>query len=204
MEKFITLPDEKKNIIINAGLTAFSQNGYRKCSVSDIASQAGIAKSMIFHYFGTKKNMYFYLIEFVRDAIVSAIKAVSIDAESDFFERIRLGTAVKVAVLKRYPQAVSFITKFCFETDPEVFDDIKFWLAQHTSISSSFALGNIDREKFKPGVDPSLVLKILQTYNEGFMAKMQYQSDLNIDEITVEFYQCLNMLRQNLYKEVFL
>ncbi|KAF0194466.1 MAG: hypothetical protein FD169_1787 [Bacillota bacterium] len=65
MEKLMSLPVEKKIIFINAGLTAFSRCGYRKCSVSDIAALAGVAKSMIFHYFGTKKNMYFYLIEFI-------------------------------------------------------------------------------------------------------------------------------------------
>ncbi|MBS3949715.1 MAG: TetR/AcrR family transcriptional regulator [Peptococcaceae bacterium] len=204
MENLMSLSDNKKNVLINAGLTAFSRCGYRKCSVSDIASLAGVAKSMIFHYFGTKKNVYFYLIEFIRDTIVNEFKSTSIDAESDFFERIRLGTAVKVAVLKRYPHAVSFIKNFCFETDPEVVDDIKVWLAHGFNFSSSFALRDIDLEKFKPGIDPSLVVRMLHTYSEGFMAKAQHQPDLDIDEITAEFYQCLNMLRQNLYSEGFL
>jgi hypothetical protein len=65
-------------------------------------------------------------------------------------------------------------------------------------------LENIDTEKFKLGVDPSLVLKMLHTYSEGFMAKAQHQPVLDIDEMTAEFYQCLNMLKQNLYKEEYL
>lgn len=204
MEKFINLPDDKKNAIINAGLTAFSKSGYKKCSVSDIAFLAGIAKSMIFHYFRTKKNMYFYLLEFIRNEIVDDFLQKKINEESDFFERIRLATEVKVTILKKYPCAVPFIMSFCFETDKEVADEIKIRLAQGFNFSTSFALKDIDRKKFKPGVDPDLVLKMLHTYSEGFMAKAQYLPVFDIDEITAEFYQCLNMLRQNLYKEEYL
>lgn len=204
MERLTKLPSEKKIIIINAGLTAFGKNGYKKCSISDIASRAGIAKSMIFHYFGTKRNMYFYLFEYIGEAIVNEFKAMSFDKEYDFFERIRLGTIVKVAVLKRYPHAMSFIKSFCFETDPEVSDEIRLRLEQGFNFSTSIALKDIDMNKFKPGVDPSLVVRMLHTYSEGFMAKAQHQPDLDNDEAISEFYQCLDMLRQNLYKEEFL
>lgn len=204
MEKFINLPIEKQNAIINAGLAAFSRNGYKKCYVSEIASLAGIAKSMVFHYFGTKKDMYLYLLEFVADTIFNEIKSKAIDAECDFFERIRLATEVKVAVLKRHPSAISFIMRFYFETDKEVEDDIKSLLAQRVSFSTGFALKDIDRNKFKQGVDPNLVLKVLQNFNEGYLGRLQHQPALDIDEMTAEFYQCLNMLKQNLYKEEYL
>jgi len=203
METFLSLTAEKRNAIINAGLAAFGKNGYRKCSVRDIASLAGIAKSMIFHYFGTKKRMYFFLIEFVRNAIVNEVVS-SIDSEPDFFERIRLATVVKIAVLKRYPCAVSFIKSFCLETDREVADDIKLWLAEGFDASAAFALRDIDRAKFKPGVDPVLVLEMLHGYSEGFLGKMQRPHGQSLDDLTGEFLRCLNMLRQNLYKEEWL
>lgn len=204
MEKFASLPSEKKNAIINAGLMAFSKNGYKKCSVKDIASIAGIAKSMMFHYFRTKKDFFFHLWTFVGDMIFQGVKSAAVDAEYDFFERIRLATDVKIAVLKKYPYAFAFIMRFYFETDIEVVDEIKLRLAQGVNFSTSFALKDIDRRKFKPGVDPCLVLRILQGFNEGFMGRVQYQTDLDIDEMTAEFFKCLNLLRQNLYKEEYL
>jgi len=186
VEKFINLPGEKRIAIINAGLKAFSKSGYKKCAVSDIASLAGVAKSMIFHYFGTKKNMYFYLMEFIGNAIVNEMKSTDIDVECDFFARIRLGTEVKVAVLKKYPCAISFVASFCIETDKEVADEIKLWLGQGFAFSTSFALKDIDTEKFKAGGEPSLVLKLLHGYSESFVSKVQKQPDLDIDEITEE------------------
>lgn len=62
MEKFLNLPVEKQNIIIDAALKNFAVHGYKKTSISDIASSAGISKAMVFHYFGTKKELYVYLV----------------------------------------------------------------------------------------------------------------------------------------------
>ena len=49
MEKFLNLPVEKQNIIIDAALKNFAVHGYKKTSISDIASSAGISKAMVFH-----------------------------------------------------------------------------------------------------------------------------------------------------------
>ncbi|GCD11605.1 hypothetical protein Ctaglu_32280 [Clostridium tagluense] len=49
-------------MIIDAALRTFGANGYKKASISDIAVAGGISKAMVFHYFGTKKALYLYLI----------------------------------------------------------------------------------------------------------------------------------------------
>ena len=51
LEKFLSLPIDKQDIIVNAALTCFGINGYKKTSISDIAAAAGISKALIFHYF---------------------------------------------------------------------------------------------------------------------------------------------------------
>jgi len=62
MEKFLNLPMEKQNSIIDAALKTFAVHGYKKTSISDISSSAGISKAMVFYYFGTKKELYLYLV----------------------------------------------------------------------------------------------------------------------------------------------
>jgi len=47
--------------IINAGYKVFSQNSYRKSPMSEIAAEAGISKSLLFHYFLNKKELYMFL-----------------------------------------------------------------------------------------------------------------------------------------------
>jgi AcrR family transcriptional regulator len=60
MEKFFNLSTEKQQKIVDAALASFGANGYKKTSIRDIAAEAGISKAMIFHYFGTKKQLYLY------------------------------------------------------------------------------------------------------------------------------------------------
>ena len=55
-DKFFSLPEEKQLAIINAGYRVFSQNSYKKSPMSEIAAEAGISKSLLFHYFKNKRE----------------------------------------------------------------------------------------------------------------------------------------------------
>lgn len=60
-ERFFSLPAEKQQAIINAGYRVFSQNSYKNSPMSEIADAAGISKSLLFHYFRNKKELYMFL-----------------------------------------------------------------------------------------------------------------------------------------------
>ena len=55
-ERFFSLPKEKQKAILNAGYRVFSQNSYKNSPMSEIAQDAGISKSLLFHYFYNKKE----------------------------------------------------------------------------------------------------------------------------------------------------
>ena len=65
-ERFFSLPAEKQQAIINAGYKVFSQNSYKNSPMSEIAEAAGISKSLLFHYFHNKKELYMFLWEMVQ------------------------------------------------------------------------------------------------------------------------------------------
>ena len=204
MKKFMNLPIEKKNDIINAGLRAFGTNGYKKASISDIASSAGISKSMIFHYFGTKKDLYLFLAEFSANTLMNEMRNNFNQEETDFFERIRQATEIEVSVMRKYMGILSFLKSLYFETDEEVVQDIKTLMVQGDSFRSNIALYGIDPTKFKAGIDPVLVMKMLLWFTEGYISQFRSKIGFDIDDISKEFNLCLNMLKQNFYKEEFL
>lgn len=59
--KFYDLPLKKQQAILNAGFHVFSQNSYKKSPMREIAETAGISKSLLFHYFQNKKDLYLFL-----------------------------------------------------------------------------------------------------------------------------------------------
>lgn len=200
----MSLSTEKQNDIINAGLNAFGTNGYKKASIRDISSAAGISKSMVFHYFGTKKDFYLFLAQYSGNTLMNEIEGHFNKYETDFFERIRLATNIEISVLQKHPAILSFLKSIYFETDEEVVQEIKAMLVQGESFRSNIAINGIDISKFKEGIDPVLVVKMLTWFAEGYINQLGNKVKMDIDDISREFNLCLNMLKQNFYKGEYL
>ena len=206
MEKFSSLSTEKQNMIIDAALTCFGSNGYKKASIADIATAAGIAKASIFHYFGTKKALYFYLLDFCLQVLMNEINEKFDNSVTDFFDRIRLSTSIELSIMKQHPAILSFLDSMYFENDSEVKDDIKIILASSRCVDmrNRITFDGMDASKFKAGIDPKFVLKILTCFVDGYLAKVQANVGADIDALCKEFDECLNLFKNNFYKEKYI
>lgn len=68
-------PDERKEQIFACAARLFSDRPYSEVSTSDIAAEAGVARGLINHYFGTKRELY---LEIIRRALTVPRLAVEI------------------------------------------------------------------------------------------------------------------------------
>lgn len=205
MENFLSLPLEKQNIIIDAALTCFGTNGYKKTSVSDIAAAAGISKALVFHYFGTKKALYLYLIDLCTHIIMNELNEKFDNAVTDFFARIKLATNIEISVMKKHPAILSFLDSVYFENDDEVKADIKAILenSESESLRSKIAFEGMDTSKFKDNIDPKLVMKILALLTDGYLSKMP-KTEIDLDALDEEFDEYINLFKRNFYKKKYL
>jgi TetR/AcrR family transcriptional regulator len=103
-------PQEKKDLIIKVAIEEFVKNGYEKTSTDIITRRAGISKGILFHYFKSKKNLYLYLVNYVKDLLtektMEALREIQAD---DFFERIKEIVLAKQKVTALYFQETQFI-----------------------------------------------------------------------------------------------
>lgn len=206
MEKFLSLSEEKQNLIIDAAFTCFGTNGYKKASISDIATSAGVSKALIFHYFGTKKALYLYLIELCGNILSNEINEKFDNSITDFFDRIKLLTNIKISVMKKHPAMLSFLNGVYFENDDEVKADIKTILAndQGENLRNRITFKGMDTSKFKDDIDPKLVMKILTWLTEGYISKLTGKTEFDFDALCREFDECINLFKKNFYKEKYL
>jgi TetR/AcrR family transcriptional regulator len=107
----------KQNLIIDAALKTFAMHGYKKTSISDIASTAGISKAMVFHYFGTKKELYLYLVNTCVDSINTEVVEKFDDSITDLFDRILHTSKLELTLMEKHPNVPSFIHSAYFEND---------------------------------------------------------------------------------------
>ncbi|MFT8871865.1 MAG: TetR/AcrR family transcriptional regulator [Sporolactobacillus sp.] len=206
MDHFLNLPEDKQNKIVDAALAAFARGGYKKTSVSDVAAAAGISKPMVFHYFGKKKMLYFYLLDFCNGQIVQAIERTYDKAVTDFFERITMASRIKYDVVCHHPGMLGFLESVCYEQDPAVYVDIQAFLNSDAmkQLQDQVIFERVDVSKFKDGVDPRQVMDMIVILSYGFISRMRGQLAANIDQIYSELEVYMQLLKNNLYKPEYL
>ncbi len=55
-------PDARREQILAVAVHLFAERGYAEVSTTDVARAAGVARGLINHYFGTKKDLYLDVI----------------------------------------------------------------------------------------------------------------------------------------------
>ena len=202
MENFINPHAEEQTVLINAAMNIFGKNGYKKASVADIAKEAGLAKGMINYYFGSKKNLYFYLAELCGRNFAEEMGKNYDPTVTDFFDNLKMMTRIKISLIKTHPGIFMFLTSFYLEQDEEVRDGIKEYMAKSMKMREQLIFKDVDVSKFKDDVDPKLIDKLLVWAGEGMANNMKQGLEYEqIEGFTNELFACLDLMKKHFYKE---
>lgn len=186
-EKFFSLPAEKQQAILNAGYRVFSQNSYRKSPMSEIAAEAGISKSLLFHYFRNKKELYLYLWEKCAQITIEYLAKYDCYGQRDLFERMLRGMRAKMDIIRQYPHMAFFTIKAFYEKDPEICAAIQESYQKHFSFKASSTLLNLDPAQFVPGLDLKMMYRDMYWASEGYLWEMAQRGGIDIEEMEREF-----------------
>ncbi|MGN1207513.1 MAG: TetR/AcrR family transcriptional regulator [Eubacteriales bacterium] len=187
-EKFFTLPEKKQLAILNAGYRVFSQNCYKKSPVSEIAAEAGISKSLLFHYFRNKRELYLFLIRKAVDTTYEYLAAYGCNGgEEDIFELMHRGLRAKVALMKKYPELTLFSIRAYYETDPEVCADIQEIIGHTVSLQANTALLNTAPERYREGLNLQMMYMDMYLASEGYLWEKSQRGRPDADEVEKDF-----------------
>lgn len=184
-DKFYNLPKEKQQKIINAGFRVFSRNSYKKSPMQEIADAAGISKSLLFHYFQNKRELYLFLWNRAADITTEYLTQNQCYEPSDLFEMMDRGMRAKIRMMHDYPDMSAFAIKAFYEKDTAIIKGIHESYQYHFGLKAADALSRIDPEAFIPGLDLSVM------YREMYLASLGYlweiaQWDGTFDAETLE------------------
>jgi AcrR family transcriptional regulator len=56
-------PGERREELLAAGLRLFSDRPYDELAIDDIAAEAGVAKGLLYYYFGSKRGFYVAIVQ---------------------------------------------------------------------------------------------------------------------------------------------
>ncbi|MBU5424796.1 TetR/AcrR family transcriptional regulator [Tissierella pigra] len=87
-ELFYELDIDKRNRIINAGLSEFARYSYNEASTNSIVKKASIGKGSLFKYFINKEDLYFYILDYVIDDFIKDLKDELSKLKGELFQFI--------------------------------------------------------------------------------------------------------------------
>lgn len=195
MELFEKLSLEKQRLIMNAAYACFGKSGYKKASIADIATIAGISKASLFQYFGTKKELYLFLYRYAMGVIMAATDV----GTDDFFETIQLATDAKMYIVSEHPGMFEFLTAAAVETDEEVSAELKELNAMGFSEGRTVLFAQIDWSKFKPDLTQEVIYNMVNWINDGFVRSVRGRED--IENMKTESRRYMELLKSALYRE---
>lgn len=191
-EKFYALPEEKRQRILNAGFRVFSQNSYKKSPVGEIAAEAGISKSLLFHYFRNKKELYLFLWEEAARITVDYLTAFRCYEAADLFEMMDRGMRAKFKMMDIYPDMALFAVKAFYEKDEDICLEIQESYRKFFDLKAKSAIAGLDPGDFVPGLDLGMMYREIYWASEGYLFEMLQQGPLDRKRMEADFEKLLH------------
>lgn len=198
-EKFFSLPEEKQRKIINAGFRVFSQNSYKKSPMNEIADCAGISKSLLFHYFHNKRELYLFLWDKACKITVEYLNKYGCYEPNDFFDMMERGMRAKIHMMKKYRSMTSFVVRAFYEKDPAVNSAIHDSYRDYFELKAQKALERVDPNDFVEGFDLKMMYREMYLASEGYLWEIiHFDGEIDVVKIEKDFKEMLKFWK-NIY-----
>jgi AcrR family transcriptional regulator len=207
--KFERLEEPRKTQLINAALKEFAAKGYDEASTNIIAKESGLSKSLLFHYVGTKRELFLMLYDYAVTTLLNDFFDAIDLTQKDLLKRCQQIAFVKIDLLHKLPALFDFF-KVAVDT---VSDEVKAELdkrnkdIRHVSLDKLFA--GIDKSLFRDDIDPDkavdLIIWILNGLADTLQQKVNHLRMEQIDyEVLIEESNAyFSTVKKCFYKEVF-
>lgn len=186
-EKFFQLPKEKQQVILNAGYHVFSQNSYKNSPMSEIAAAAGISKSLLFHYFHNKKELYLFLWDQCARMTIEFLTRYGCYGQEELFVSMERGMQAKMELMRMYPDIGAFTLKAFYEKDLEISTAIQKSYHHYFNLKADMTRINLDPEQFIPGLDIPMMYREMYWASEGYLWELAQAGNMDIEQMQKDF-----------------
>ena len=186
-EKFFSLPQEKQQAIINAGYRVFSQNAYKNSPMSEIAAEAGISKSLLFHYFRNKRELYLFLWDQCAKMTVDVLTRYGCDERRELFASMERGLRAKADLIRQYPDMAAFTIRAFYEKDQEVCAAVQESYHRYFNLKADEVRVDLDPAQFIPGLDIPMMYQEMYWASEGYLWEMVQRGGVDMARMEEDF-----------------
>lgn len=200
--------DENKRMrLIESAMDEFATHGYQKANTNEIAKKAGVSKGLLFHYFGSKKELYIYLYDYAMGLFIEALFSELNWEEKDIFKCWRAGAELKFGMMREHGKLFEFILAAYVNPAEELQNELDTKMMNWVISSWNQLLMNIDVSKFKEGIDVEKAVQTIRWAIDGFSRERITPNKTlkdyldNYDALLLELDQYLSFLKKLLYRD---
>ena len=191
-EKFYALPEEKQSQILNAAYKVFATNQYKKAPTSEIAAEAGISKSLLFHYFHNKLELYLFLWKHAADLTKKFMCEYKVYETDDFFEMMRRGLMAKCAVMRKYTFLSLFSINSYFETEPDIQSIIQPNVQDAAKKTLEMLLSILNLDLIRKDIEFSRIYKEILYASDGMLKYWYRTGNYDVTAFEQEYLEMIN------------
>lgn len=167
-QTFLNLPEEKRNVIVNAAIDEFAEYGFEGASINRIVANSGISKGSFYQYFEDKRDVFMYLLAVLEQEKVAYFKDRHPPSKNmDTFQYFRWMIKAGMEFNSAYPRITQAISRVLLVEGlyyGKLFGDYhqKALDALSVMIKEAIARGEVD-----PSVDVDLAVMVMDTWSNA-------------------------------------
>ena len=188
LDRFNALEADKKKRILNAAFGEF-QYGYKKASTDAIVKKAGISKGLLFHYFGSKENLYRFLVDYAMKLMHDEYFNVIQLGNRDILESVWQSMLLQEDITTVHPHMINFLKSLeLYASDTPIENHAQHYQAKQKELMED-AYNNCDLSLFREDIDPRKAIDIIITSLDNMSSIYDTLPPEDWANITQEQYQ---------------
>ena len=164
---FEKIPAEEQQRILEICLAEFADKSYQRASTNAIVKAAGIPKGTLFYYFGSKKDLYLYLIDHAVDTYIDEAHSKLQDLPVELFERLFYMHEVRMKFVLQHPTIYQLLFNAFLNTPEEIMPQLQERTRRYAALAGARRLHGLDCSKFREGVDVEKAIELVSLVSEG-------------------------------------
>lgn len=168
---------EKVARIMASAVKIFAQHGYLQAKTAEIAKNAEVSKGIIFRYFGDKGHLYLATVAYVIDLLTKRADFSVWTEAKDLGDMIERAVRYKIQLQLEYPDEFRLSVQSFGEMNvlPEEIRPAigELWQKQTTTSIATLEKPVLARMKLRPGVDKTVLEKLLTAIGNAVFADAQ-------------------------------
>ena len=167
-QTFLNLPEEKRQVIVNAAIDEFAEHGYKAASINRMVANSKISKGSFYQYFEDKMDVFRYLMDLVANEKVEFFKGKHPpDNNMDIFGYFRWIVKTGMEFNSAYPRMTQAATRVLLNEGlyyGENFAEYHKLTAEmlEAMIKQAMKHGEVD-----PSVDIELAVMVMDTWTNA-------------------------------------